>query len=112
MLLALRNWYQGKSHCRERCQRQTLYRSRIGQAVRKLQGQAGHFLKPWRRKEEGGGGGGGGGGGRKQDSRGNGRDVRCQMQGCIAVDVHEVRLGMILQQYAHAALMLALHCLI
>lgn len=48
----------------------------------------------------------------KQDSRKNGRDVRRQMQGCIAVDVHEVRLGMILQQYAHAALMLALHCLI
>lgn len=48
----------------------------------------------------------------QQDSGRDGRDVCCQVQGCVAVDVHQVRIGMILQQYVDAALMLALHCLI
>lgn len=47
----------------------------------------------------------------QQHGGGDGRDICRQVESRVAVDVHQVGVGVIFQQYVDAALMLALHCL-
>ena len=47
----------------------------------------------------------------QQCSRGDGRDGCSHVQGRVPVAVRQVGVCMVLQQDAHTALMLALHCL-